>query len=346
MTEDTTIDDEISRRLTALADTTTTDPEAWERIIERTEPLAAPGRWSPRRPGPWLLAAAAVIAVVVGLGAALDGGGDGGTRTSDEQPAPSVTDPAPTTEPTPTMTEPPSSTTTTSVPGTDPSAGGSSGDSGGTGGVAPPQAPAPCPIDRTCVGTGSGDIDGDGGADAVGLYAAAASGRDTGPITVRVVFASREVAEHTVTGVVAAAQLLGVADLDSNGRDEVVYLHDSGASTGFGSFLGLRGGGLGPVGFTEAQPLVGGSATAVNGFSCPDVDGDGRNEVVLSSGYTDDGVTAQVRRQVYRWQGDALVVVEDTPGTAPATDQDGDGVQDFREGRSGVDCGGLEAPGW
>ena len=344
MTDDTASRDELTRRLTALADTTTTDPDAWDRITDRTGSLPPVRRPPSPRPGPWMLAVAAVVAVVVGVVAVVGGGDDGRTRTSDDQPAPSATEPRPTPTPAPSTTTPPSTT----APG--PSSTEVAPDAAPrvTGELPPPTTPS-CPTGDgvTCVRKDYGDVDGDGRPDSVGLYATTAAGREEVPITVRVVFGSGGMAEHTVTGVAAAAQLLGVTDLNGDGRDEVAYLHDSGSSTGWGWFVGSDGGGgLAPVGFREAQPLVGGSATAVNGFSCPDVDGDERRELVLSSGYTDDGVTAQVRRQVYRWEGATLVLVEDVPGTASARDDDGDGVQDFRQGRSGVDCADLAAPGW
>ena len=348
MTEGTATHDELTRRLTALAETTTTDPDAWDRISERTGSLPPAGRPLSRRPGPWMLAAAAVVALLLGLVAVIGGRDDGdNTRTSDDRPEPTTTVPRPTTTPTPSTTtattEPPSTTVS------EPSSTGAPPEtaSGGTGDAPTPAIPA-CPAEGArCAGQDRGDVDGDGSIDAVGLYAPPGGGRDPVTVTVRVVFGSGGMAEYPVTGVAAAPQLLGVTDLNGDGRDEIAYLYDSGASFGWGWFVGSDGGGgLGPVGFGEEQPLMGGAATVVGGFSCPDVDGDGRREVVLSSGYTDDGVTAQVRRQVYRWEGTVLVLAEDVPGTASVGDDDGDGVPDYREGRSGVDCPGLQATGW
>jgi hypothetical protein len=197
-------------------------------------------------------------------------------------------------------------------------------------------APAACaPEDGlTCAASDSGDVDGDGRTNGVGLYTVAAAGpREESPITVRVTFAIGTVEAYPVTGPPAAAQLLGVTDLNGDGREEIAYLHDAGAHTGWGWFVGIdEAGRLGPVGFTEEQALLDGSATSTGGFSCPDVDGDGRNELVLVGGFTDDGVTAQVSRQVYRWRGDVLVLADADSATVSAEDGNGDGTQDFRGG--------------
>jgi hypothetical protein len=181
----------------------------------------------------------------------------------------------------------------------------------------------------------------------VSLYTVPAEPEEQGPVTVWVAFATGVVEEYPVTGLPSAAQLLGVTDLNGDGREEIAYIHDGGAHTAWGWFVGIdESGRLGPVGFTEERALLDGSATSTAGFTCPDVDGDGRNELVLAGGFTDDGVTAQVSRTVYRWRGDVLELDGTDTGTASAEDGDGDGTEDFRVGRSGVDCGDLAAPGW
>jgi hypothetical protein len=333
------LEDELSRRLADLAATTTTDAGAWERIAERAGAEGGRRRWPPGRPGLWLLAAAAVVVIVAGVGVVLARDGGDRVRTTAEPPAP-----RPTTS-SATETTPSTGGSTPSIvvapPGTTP---------GGTGAEEPaPTTPADCAPEGglTCVGTDSGDVDGDGRPDAVSLYTVPAEPEEQGPVTVWVAFATGVVEEYPVTGLPSAAQLLGVTDLNGDGREEIAYIHDGGAHTAWGWFVGIdESGRLGPVGFTEERALLDGSATSTAGFTCPDVDGDGRNELVLAGGFTDDGVTAQVSRTVYRWRGDVLELDGTDTGTASAEDGDGDGTEDFRVGRSGVDCGDLAAPGW
>jgi len=110
-----------------------------------------------------------------------------------------------------------------------------------------------------------------------------------------------------------------------------------------GLFIGTtRTGHLHQVGFGEAQVLVDGAALFSGGFACPDLDGDGRNELVVSGSYADpDTRVAEVSHERYRWDGDVLVSEGTTSEQVSYDDGDGDGVEDFRE-IGGANCGDLD----
>lgn len=344
-----TIEDELTRRLGDLAGTTTVDPGAWDRIEARTSATAAStatGRWPGglRPDGRRLLAAAAAAVVVAGgltVAVVRDDGGDR-VRT-DEGP----TTTAPATTP---STREPSTTTSSSVPDAGPPAPDPAPEAESPARAPEGDPPAePCPDDDRyrCVGTGSGDVDGDGAADQVGLYiepAGDASARI--PVTVRVVYASGSSEEHRVDGFEWGAELLGVTDLDGDGREEVAYLYDGGAHSSIGGFAGTAvTGRLHGVGFPAPRVLLDGAALESAGFSCPDVDGDGRRELVVADAYDRGDGTFQVHTVTYRWAGDRLEQADETTDTVPpAGDADGDGVDDVRDGVYGPRCGDLRAP--
>ncbi|HET6949373.1 MAG TPA: VCBS repeat-containing protein [Acidimicrobiales bacterium] len=328
---------ELVRRLADAAATTTTDPGAWEAIAARTglatSLTAAGGRSRPprrlprsRRRAPL---AAAVLAVAALAAAALvaQGGGDDRLRTADDPPptAPPPTPPA-SDRPVPTL------------PGaTVPPAGGE---------VPPPGDPATepvCPQDPafTCGRADTGDVDGDGRVDAVGLYAPPPATFGEGPFTVRVVYASGTVDEVALVGNSATARLLGVTDLDGDGREEVVYAHVPGAHTWWGGFLGTAGTGrLHPVGFPEEQALYDAAATVVGGFSCPDLDGDGRNELVVAYASLEDAET-RIVTTTYRWAEGTLEQTDERTETVPGGIAAGRTISEVAGSRGGIRCGDL-----
>jgi hypothetical protein len=209
-----------------------------------------------------------------------------------------------------------------------------------------PPAGSACPTGTgvVCRDEAAGDVDGDGRRDRIALWSPEDPDRQTGPFAVRVVYATGRTEEVEVAGNPALGQILGVTDLDGDGRGEVAYVAVPGAHTYWGGFLGTGGTGrLHRVGFAEETALVDASAAFSGGFSCPDADGDGRRDLVVVSAGS-DGRTVEVHRETYRWQADRLAKVADTTDTVLARDGDGDGTEDAREGIAGVDCPGLRAP--
>jgi hypothetical protein len=195
-----------------------------------------------------------------------------------------------------------------------------------------------------CRSEATGDIDGDGRPDQVALWSPEDPDWQTGPYAVSVVYASGETEEIEIASDPALGQILGVADLDGDGRDEVAYVAVPGAHTYWGGFLGTGGTGhLHRVGFDDETALIDSSAAFSGGFSCPDVDGDGRRDLAVVFAAS-DGRTVEVHRETYRWQGGRLQKTADTTDTVPARDDDGDGVEDAREGLAAVDCPGLSVP--
>jgi hypothetical protein len=295
---------------------------------------------SHRRPGPpthWLLAVAAAALAVVGVGALVAGAQGGrddvemshgprGTSTDDTY---GTTDVPNTSEPTTTI--PP----TTAGPET----------MAGTAAVelTPVTGPAcpPAGDGTVCVGVDRGDVDGDGRVDDVAIATVPPHEFDLLPVTVRVRYATGDVEEATVDGVPYMVQLMGVTDLDGDGSEEIAFFSDGGAHGRDGLFMGTtRTGHLHRVGFSEAQVLVDGAALFSGGFACPDLDGDGRNELVVSGSYADpDTRVAEVSHERYRWDGDVLVSEGTT--TEQVSYDDGDGVEDFRE-IGGANCGDLD----
>jgi hypothetical protein len=204
--------------------------------------------------------------------------------------------------------------------------------------------PACPPADggTVCVGVDRGDVDGDGRPDDVALATVPPHGFDQLPITVRVRYATGEVEEATVDGVPYMAKLMGVTDLDGDGREEIALFTDGGAHSLMGLFMGTtRTGHLHRVGFSEPRGLADGAALSSGAFYCPDLDGDGRKELVLWGAYADpDTGVADVTRERFHWDGDVLVSDGTTEEQVSYDDADGDGVQDFRE-IGGAPCGDL-----
>ncbi|HEY7070202.1 MAG TPA: hypothetical protein VH479_08820 [Acidimicrobiales bacterium] len=330
MNDDTALAEaELSRRLSDLAATTTFDPAAWDRIVRHADPTPGPhrSRWSPR----WLLAVAAALVAVVGVGALLvtHGNGPDDVETSDGPTSVPDTSVPATTIPTTTTTTPPelqslddpATPTLTAV----------------TGPACPPAGQG-----TVCVGVDRGDVDGDGRPDDVAVATVPPHGVDQLPITVRVRYATGEVEEATVDGTPYLAHLLGVTDLDGDGREEIALYTDGGAHSMVGLFMGTtRTGHLHRVGFSEPRGLWDGAALSDAAFYCPDLDGDGRNELVLWGAYADpDTRVADVTRERFHWDGDVLVSDGSTEEQVSYDDTDGDGVQDFRE-IGGAPCGDL-----
>jgi hypothetical protein len=312
MSSDTpTAEAEVTRRLDELAATATLDPEAWEKIAARTGIAGAPG-WGWRRARRWLPAAAAVTALA-GLGASLlVGDGPDRLETSSPESAGAV--------------------------GSSPSGPGSAG-----------RSMAPCPSDTrfSCVERDEGDVDGDGEVDAVALFYELverdALARDEAAVTVRVAYATGETEQITVEGSGHAARLVGVADLDGDGPEEVVYVVGRVRDTSIGGFAGIgTTGGLHTVGFAEPRALFGGSLERIAGFSCPDLDGDGVREFVRTDVSFTDG-TATIRTQAYRWVGDRL----EPDGDSREEDEPADDRRagEIRAEVRGPRCGGLDEPG-
>lgn len=309
--ETPTSDAEVTRRLDELAATATLDPEAWDKIAARTGIAGAPG-WRWRRARRWLPVAAAVMALA-GIGASL--------LVGDE----------------------PDRVETSSSGGPDPVEAGN----GGPGSDGRSMAPCPSQAGIACVERAEGDVDGDGAVDAVALFYELVdrppAGRDAAAITVRVAYATGETEEVTLDGSGHAARLVGVADLDGDERDEVVYVVARVADTSVGGFVGTAGtGALHPVGFDEPTALFGASLELIAGFSCPDLDGDGVRELVMSHASFRDG-TATLTTQTYRWVGDRL----EPDGGRREEDEPAD---DRRAGQirsevRGPRCGGLDEPG-
>lgn len=338
MNDDTAIAEaELSRRLSDLAATTTFDPAAWDRIVEQADP--APGRrrsgWSPR----WPLAVAAGVLAVVGVGALLvtSGGGPEDVEASDGPLGTSTDD-----------TLGPTSVPNTSVPETTipittipPEAQSGATTVGGLTAVTGPACP-PADGGTVCVGVDRGDVDGDGQLDDVAVATVQPHEFDQLPITVRVRYATGKVEAATVDGLPYLAHLLGVTDLDGDGREEIGLYTDGGAHSMVGLFMGTtRTGHLHRVGFSEPRGLWDGAALSDGAFYCPDLDGDGRNELVVWGAFADPETgVADVTRERFHWDGDVLVSEGTTEEQVPYNDTDGDGVQDFRE-IGGARCGDL-----
>jgi hypothetical protein len=315
MSSDTpTAEADVTRRLEALAATATLDPEAWDKIAARTGVAGSRGRgW--RRARRWLPAAAAVAALA-GVGAsALVGDEPDRVETSPDGPVAADNGAGP---------------------------AGESGES-----MAP--CPSPPQAGIACVERAEGDVDGDRALDAVALFyelvdrppAERTVSRDAAAITVRVAYATGETDEVRLDGSAHAARLVGVADLDGDERDEVVYVVARVADTSVGGFAGLGAtGGLHTVGFAEPTALFGASLERIAGFSCPDVDGDGARELVLEDARFADG-TATITTRTYRWVGDRLELVDDDTRNEPADDRR---AGEIREELRGPRCDGLDEP--
>jgi hypothetical protein len=318
--DDAPIDEELTRRLRTLAATTTLDPDAWDTIVARTS--GAGGRVT-HRPGRGLvtLAVAAAVVVVAAAGVLLAGGGSAKVVVT-------------------TVPE----TTAPTAPGTSVPAF--------PAGVTGP----PCPDDpaATCVDTDAGDVDGDGAVDQVAVYFSplppgvtttvpVVPGQPPVEVTLRVEYASGTQEEVGLVGFPPAIELLGVTDLDGDGREEVAWIYDAGAHSRIGGFVGTTGtGSLHVVGYAEPEILYDAAALEVLGFACPDLDGDGRNEMVVTDYYAsvDD---AQLTVWTYRWSGDRLQQIDQHEETVPMVDADGDGVDDRRAEIRGPHCGDLHA---
>jgi hypothetical protein len=165
---------------------------------------------------------------------------------------------------------------------------------------------------------------------------------------VRVVYANGTAEEVDLPPeFVAMNQLLGVTDLDGDGRAEIVYAYVPGAHSWFGGMVGTGvTGKLHRVGFPEDVGIVDGAVSVVEGFACPDVDGDGRREFVLKAALPDVAqspiTTMSVHTTTYRWQGDRLIQSDDQ--TEPATYDDGRALTAFAEAYGGSHCPGLASP--
>jgi hypothetical protein len=310
MSSDTpTAEAEVTRRLDELAATATLDPEAWDRIAARAGIAGAPGRgW--RRARRWLPAAAAVMALA-GIGVSLLAGDEPDrVETSSEGP--------------------------------------DTVEAGGVGRGSDGRSMAPCPSEArfACVERAEGDVDGDGAVDAVALFYELVDrdpmALDEAVVTVRVAYATGETEQITVDGSGHAARLVGVADLDGDGPEEVVYVVGRVRDTSIGGFAGVAvTGELHTVGFAEPTALFGASLQRIAGFACPDLDGDGVPELVMSDASFAGG-TATIRTQTYRWVGDRLepdgAVREESE---PADDRR---AGEIRAEIRGPRCGGLDEP--
>ncbi|HEY3140929.1 MAG TPA: VCBS repeat-containing protein [Acidimicrobiales bacterium] len=200
-----------------------------------------------------------------------------------------------------------------------------------------PTATGPaCPTEEPfqCVAADSGDVDGDGAIDQVALYIEPPDLNPT--LTVRVVYARGTTEEQTIDAAIAIA-LLGVTDLDGDGREEVAFLHDGGAHTSYGTFLGTAvTGQLHPVGFGVGEVVIDSSAAMDAGFSCPDLDGDGRPELVTTAVFVEFGQDIEVARTSYRWVDDRLEQIDQTVETIA-----GDIPSAALEDEAGAHCGDL-----
>ena len=340
MTDGTdTMDTELTRRLTDAAATTTIDPGAWDRICERTEGGDATPP-APRRrfgPGPGLsprglLAIAAALALVVGIAAVAlgrDGDHDRVRMSGEPTTEPPTTDSPQTTTATTTPTT--AAPTQTTVPATTPT----------TAAATPACGPG-------CIDSATGDVDGDGRLDEVGLYGGPGTPAERSARSVRVVYATGEVeAVDLPPEFLTLHQLLGVTDLDGDGRAEIVYAYVPGAHSWFGGILGTGvTGKLHRVGFSEDVGLVDAALSVVAGFSCPDLDGDGHREFVTKAAMPDMAQSPitdmSVTTITYRWQGDRLVKSDEKTETAPY--DEGRGMDAFAGASGGSHCPGLASP--
>jgi hypothetical protein len=334
MNENTDVmDAELTRRLTDLAATTTTDPGAWDRISERTatlSPVRGRSGPSPR----WLLAIAAAAVLLLGVAAVLlrDDRHDR-ARTVDQPPSPPPSADDGTEPPTPDVSPPP-----TARPPASPNMTGT----GGATPTAPGSSPLPrdaCPpeVGQACEGTDAGDVDGDGRPDMVAVYTTGG-----GAVGVRVVYADGAVDSDEVPGLPEAARLLGVTDMDGDGREEIAFQSDQGAAGVIGGFMGTaRTGRLHMVGFGQPQSLLYAGGRSIAGFSCRDVDGDGTRELVTTGISVTSGTSVDVTTEVFRWQGDVLS--SQGPGTQTVATEDTDG-NGFPDSIPGTDfaCGDVD----
>lgn len=336
MTDGTdTIDTELTRRLNELAVTTAADPGAWDRICARIEAAEAAGAAAParRRLGPGLglspgslVALAAAVALIVGVAAvALRRDDHDRVRMTNEP----TTEPSTTEAPAPVTPGPSPTAPTTEAPTT------------------PTTAPPPPACGQGCVDRATGDVDGDGRPDQVGLYGSPTV-LDRAARSVRVVYATGTVEEVQLPPeFLVEHQLLGVTDLDGDGRGEVVYAYVPGAHTFWGGIVGTGGTGkLHRVGFAEDVPLVDGAAAAAMGFACPDIDGDGHREFVVTSAAADVGgaeiTTMTETTTTFRWNGDRLVQNDQQSESVPF--DGGRGLTAFAVASGGARCPGLASP--
>jgi hypothetical protein len=183
-----------------------------------------------------------------------------------------------------------------------------------------------------------------GAAPGVTTTAPAVPGQTPVEVTLRVEYADGTQEEVGVVGLPPAIELLGVTDLDGDGREEVAWITDAGAHSRIGGFVGTTGtGSLHVVGYAEPEVLYDGAALEVLGFACPDLDGDGRNEMVVTDYYAAGVDEAQLTVWTYRWSGDRLQQIDQDEERVPIVDADGDGVDDRRTEIRGPHCGDLHA---
>lgn len=191
-------------------------------------------------------------------------------------------DDAPTPTPSPTLSASPTASATpvpTASPSPTPSATPS----------ATPTAPAPA-RDK--------DVDGDGRADAI---------RTTdGLLSVTLTSTGKTVTAPVSADAPGAAEVLGTADVDRDGRAEVFVKTAQGASTSFATPYRFDGTALHVV-HRDGEPVqlgIGGSVTHGDGFRCTST---GLLEV--SAAETEDGTSYTVTIDTYRLRGDELVSV-------------------------------------
>jgi hypothetical protein len=174
-----------------------------------------------------------------------------------------------------------------------------------------------------CAVAAEGDLDGDGRADSVLSYAAVgADGRATRWL-LRAVLGSGEVSEVAVDRPYQFA-VLGTADVDGDGRQEVFARVEQGASTEFAGVFTLAGGrlrrvmeeGKGPLQFAYSGSVLhgdGGSCTALP---------DGRPGLVIRTvERLDESQPYRWRETDHEWLGNGAVRAAGTrQGTIDASD--------------------------
>jgi hypothetical protein len=208
-------------------------------------------------------------------------------------------------------------------------ASGSTPNPGASGtGDSPCDAPDQ-PAGATSLGQGAFDVDGDGIADTVRLYA----GGSPTPYRLRIELAgARGTVETIVTGPdggdpTTAPALAGAADLtpDQGSGAEIAVIVDRGASTSAVGFYQLTGCDLVPLRRHGEANLaaftVGGTVTHVDGLQCHR-QGD-QVQVISDDGTSEDGTTYQSTQQVYTVANGELVPhggPTALPGTAAPLD--------------------------
>lgn len=284
-----------------------------------------------------------MVAVLV-LGACGDDDGDTAALT----PSPVV---EPTPEPDEGAEELPTATPGPAGDATPTPGGGDTNDHGGAtptpaDGAATPGPSGECtaalPEDRRQESLATADVDGDGRADTVLVYAAGPV-EDPSSWRLRVELAGGGALETSIDptgGVVSPPRAMGGFDVAGDGRDEIWATVGSGAATQLVALWTVDGCDLVQVSFDGAEVVfpIGATVGTLSGLECRDIDADGVNDALVAwNGMSDDGTNYELQGQVFTLEGSELRLRQTDGLTVDITSADGGRYAD-------LDCGSLTLP--